>query len=124
MSCALANTACRNDLSARYYRVSILLVELTAARGDGSYSRLIHQLSNYDLLVLDDWVLAPFKDFEGHDLLEVIEERSERGSLIIASQLPLENWHETLPDPTLADAIMDRMHLVHLQVFQGCELGN
>jgi DNA replication protein DnaC len=109
LSCALANAACRHDLSARYYRVSSLLTELTAARGDGSYSRLIHQLSNYDLLVMDDWGLAPFKDFEGHDLLDVVEERSGRGSLIIASQLPFENWHETLPDPTLADAIMDRI---------------
>jgi DNA replication protein DnaC len=107
--CALANAACRHDFSARYYRVSTLLPELAAARGDGSYPRLIHQLSNYDLLVMDDWGLAPFKDFEGHDLLDVIEERSGRGSLIIASQLPLENWHETLPDPTLADAIMDRI---------------
>jgi len=109
LSCALANAACRHGLSARYYRVSSLLTELTAARGDGSYSRLIHQLSNYDLLVMDDWGLAPFKDFQGHDLLDVIEERSGRGSLIIASQLPFENWHETLPDPTLADAIMDRI---------------
>jgi DNA replication protein DnaC len=107
--CALANAACRNDLSTRYYRVSNLLLELTAARGDGSYSRLIHQLSSYDLLVMDDWALAPFKDFEGHDLLEVIEERSGRGSLIIASQLPVENCHEALPDSTLADAVMDRI---------------
>lgn len=109
LSCALANAACRHGLSARYYRVSNLLAELTAARGDGSYSRLIHQMSNYDLLVMDDWGLVPFKDSQGHDLLDVIEERSGRGSLIIASQLPFENWHETLPDPTLADAVMDRI---------------
>ncbi|MEW6082714.1 MAG: ATP-binding protein [Bacillota bacterium] len=109
MSCALANAACRHGLSARYYRVSNLLAEMTAARGDGSYSRLIHQMSNYDLLVMDDWGLVPFKDSQGHDLLDVIEERSGRGSLIIASQLPFENWHETLPDPTLADAVMDRI---------------
>jgi DNA replication protein DnaC len=82
---------------------------MTAARGDGSYPHLIRQLTNYDLLAMDDWGLVPFKDFEGHDLLDVIEERHGRGSLIIASQLPLENWHETLPDPTLADAIMDRI---------------
>jgi len=109
LSCALANAACRHNLSARYYHVSTLLAELTAAKGDGSYGRLIHQLSNYYLLVMDDWGLAPFKDFEGHDLLDVIEERNGRGSMIIASQLPLENWHETLPDPTLDDAIMDRI---------------
>lgn len=107
LSCTLANAACRHNLSARCYRIYTLLTELTAARGDGSYFRLIHQLSNYDLLVMDDWGLAPFKDFEGHDLLEVIEERSGKGSPIIASQLLLENWYETLPDPTLADAIMD-----------------
>lgn len=107
--CALANAACRHDFSARYYRVSNLLAELTAARGDGSYHHLIYQLTGYDLLVLDDWGLAPFKDFEGHDLLDVIEERHDRRSLVIASQLPIENWHETLPDPTVADAIMDRI---------------
>ncbi len=107
--CALANAACRHDLSARYYRVSNLLAEMTAARGDGSYRHLIYQLTGYDLLILDDWGLAPFKDFEGHDLLDVIEERHDRGSLIIASQLPIENWHETLPDPTVADAILDRV---------------
>jgi DNA replication protein DnaC len=107
--CALANAACRHGLNARYYRVSNLLAELTAARGDGSYRHLIYQLTGYDLLVLDDWGMAPFKDVEGHDLLDVIEERHDRGSLIIASQLPIENWHETLPDPTVADAILDRI---------------
>lgn len=69
----------------------------------------IYQLTGYDLLVMYDRGIAPFKDFEGHDLLGVVEERHDRGSLIIASQLPLENWHETLPDPTVADAIMDRI---------------
>lgn len=107
--CALANAACRHNLSARYYRVSNLLAELTAARGDGSYHHLIHQLTGYDLLVLDDWGLAPFKDFEGHDLLDIIEERHDRGSIIIASQLLFQDWHESLPDPTVADAIMDRV---------------
>jgi hypothetical protein len=82
---------------------------LVAARGDGSHHHLIYQLTGYDLLVLDDWGLAPFKDFEGHDLLDVIEERHGRGSLIISSQLPFQDWHETLPDPTVADAIMDRI---------------
>ena len=107
--CALGNEACRHGMSTRYYRVSTLLTEMAAARGDGSYPRLIRQLSKFDLLILDDWGLSLFKDYEGHDMLEVIEERCQRTSLIIASQLPLPNWHETLADPTLADAIMDRI---------------
>lgn len=109
LACALAHTACRHGLNARYYRVSALLSELTSTKGDGTYLRFLKQLSNFKLLILDDWALAPFSPDQARDMLEVIDARSNSGSLIINSQLPLDTWHQNLPDPTLADAILDRI---------------
>lgn len=111
IACALANAACRQDFSARYYRTPRLLQELTLARGDGSYPRLLSQLAKGDVLVLDDWGMSTFTDSHGRDLLEVVDDRYRAGSTIIAGQLPVEHWHSLLPDPTVADAILDR--LVH-----------
>ena len=111
LACAFANAACRQGFSARYYRVSRLLQELSLARGDGSYPRLLSQLAKIELLVLDDWGLAPFTETSGRDLLEVIDDRWQVRSTIVASQLPLEHWHSLFPDPTVADAVLDR--LVH-----------
>lgn len=114
LACALANAACRQGFSARYYRVSLLLSELTMARGDGSFMRLIRQLAQYDLVILDDWALAPFTTDQARDLLEVIDARTDTKSMVIASQIPMNDWHRSLPDPTLADAILDRiMHNSH-----------
>jgi len=109
--CALAHQACRQGFSARYYRVPRLLTELAIAKGDGSYPQLMRQLTKFEVLVLDDWGLAPLTASETRELLEVIEERCLTRSTIVASQLPIENWHAALQDPTAADAIMDR--LVH-----------
>ena len=109
--CALVNAACRQGFSGRYWRLPRLLSEMAAARADSSYNRLLGQLSRVDVLVLDDWGLATFTNTQVLDLMEVVEERSERRSTIVASQLPLEHWHAALPDPTVADAILDR--LVH-----------
>ena len=109
--CALANAACRQGFSSRYWRLPRLLSEMAAARADSSYNRLLGQLSRVDVLVLDDRGLATFTSTQVLDLMEVVEERSERRSTIVASQLPLEHWHAALPDPTVADAILDR--LVH-----------
>lgn len=109
LACSLGNTACRHGIKTRYYRLSLLLSELSIARGDGSYSKFLGQISKFELLILDDWALAPFSPDQARDLLEIIDARTETGSLIIASQIPFENWHETLPDPTLADAILDRV---------------
>lgn len=109
--CALANAACRHDFSVRYYRVPRLLQELALARGDGSYQRLLSQLAKTDLVVLDDWGLAPFSEINGRDLLEVLDDRYRLRSTAIASQPPIEDWHKLFPNPTVADAIMDR--LVH-----------
>lgn len=118
--CALANAACRQGLSARYYRTPRLLTDLAIARGDGSYHRLLAKLAKIDLLVLDDWGLAPFTDVQGRDLLEVIDDRNQARSTVIASQLPVEHWHAALTDPTLADAILDRLvHSAHMIVMKG-----
>ncbi|MDI6814187.1 MAG: IS21-like element helper ATPase IstB [Desulfitobacteriaceae bacterium] len=120
IACALANAACRQGLSARYYRTPRLLTDLAIARGDGSYHRLLVKLAKIDLLVLDDWGLAPFTDIQGRDLLEVIDDRSQEKSTVIVSQLPVDHWHAILADPTLADAILDRLvHNAHKVVMRG-----
>src|SRR5207249_8128344 len=84
---------------------------LALARGDGRYARLLKALARVDLLVLDDWGLAPLTSEQRRDLLEVIDDRHQRGSTIITSQVPIEPWHEVIADPTIADAVLDR--LVH-----------
>ena len=109
MACALAHKACLNGYSAYYARLARLLDELQLARGDGSYSKRLLQLSKVHVLVLDDWGLMKLSLTQQRDLLEVIEDRYERHSTIITSQLSVEHWHETMADPTLADAILDRL---------------
>lgn len=111
LCCALAHQACRQGFTTRYYRVPRLLTELAMAKGDGSYPELTRQLARLDVLVLDDWGLAPFTPTDTRELLEVIEDRHLGRSTVVASQLPIENWYAALGDPTAADAIMDR--LVH-----------
>ena len=109
LACALAHKACLNGYSAYYARLSRLLDELQLARGDGSYGKRLLQLSKLHVLVLDDWGLMKLSITQQRDLLEVIEDRYERRSTIITSQLSVEHWHETMADPTLADAILDRL---------------
>ncbi len=111
LACALAHKACREGYSAFYVRIPKLYYQLALSRADGSYGKIMVKLAKTHLLVLDDWGLAPLAEPERRDLLEVIEERHTTGSTLIASQLPVENWHEHIGNPTLADAIMDR--LVH-----------
>jgi DNA replication protein DnaC len=97
-----------------YVRVPRLLHDLAVSRGDGSYSRLLTRLAKTDLLAIDDWLLAPLKDPERRDLLEVIEDRAERASTLIAGQIPPTAWHQAIGEPNLADAICDRLlHHVH-----------
>jgi DNA replication protein DnaC len=108
---ALANLACRQGFSARYYRLSRLFMELSMARGDGSYPALLRKLAKTDLLVLDDWGLGPFTTTESRELLEVLEDRCQTKSTVVASQAPVDKWYELMPDSTVADAVMDR--LVH-----------
>jgi len=119
VACALGNACCRQGLRARYFRVSALLSELTLAKGDGSYPAFMARLAKTDLLILDDYGLAPLSVLEARDLLEVIDERVLSRSTVVASQLPLEHWHGAIADPTLADAILDRLihqaHKIHLK---------
>jgi len=112
--CAFVERACRRGFKAAYVRLPRLLQQLAVARGDGSYARILDRLARLDLLAIDDWLLAPLRDAERRDLVEVVEDRSERASTLIASQLPAKDWHASIGDPNLADAICDRLlHNAH-----------
>lgn len=111
LACALANAACRQGRTALYQRLPRLFEELTVSRGDGRYAKLMTSLAKVDVLILDDWGLALLDDERRRDLLELLDERYQTRSTIITSQLPVATWHDSLGDPTLADAILDR--LVH-----------
>jgi DNA replication protein DnaC len=111
LACALAHKACREGYSALYVRAPRLFEELAVARGDGRYRRLLARYARLDLLVLDDWGLSPLTDEQRHDMLEILEERHDLRSTLVTSQVPVEKWHPVIGDPTLADAILDR--LVH-----------
>ena len=111
LASALGHKACRDNKSVLYQRVPRLFEDLALARGDGRHPRLLRTLARADLLILDDWGLAPLDAAARHDLLEILEERYGRRSTMITSQLPVERWHEIIGDPTYADAILDR--LVH-----------
>lgn len=108
---AFAERACRSGYSAYCERAPRLFRELHIARGDGSYLRLLARLAKIDLVAIDDLGLAPLTSTERHDLLELLEDRTERASTLITSQVPVKAWHEVIGEPTLADAICDR--LVH-----------
>ena len=109
LACAFGHQACRLGISTRYYRVSRLLDELTLARGDGSYPKLIQRLARTWLLILDDWGLASLSGQGRHDLLEVLDDRYARRGTLLASQVPVEHWHDVVGDPTFGDAILDRL---------------
>jgi DNA replication protein DnaC len=109
LACAFGNQACRQGLSVRYERTGRLLDQLRIARGDGSYQKMLRQLARMDLLILDDFGLKPLPQNERHDLLEVIEDRHGLHSTLITSQLPISAWHEYLNEPTVADALLDRL---------------
>jgi DNA replication protein DnaC len=120
LACALGNQACRHGLSVRYLRLPTLLEQLRIAHGDGSYVRLMGQLLKTDLLVLDDWGIQPLTGAQPTDLMEVIEDRHDRRSTLIASQLPIEHWHDCIGEATLADAILDRLlHGAHRLTLTG-----
>ena len=111
IACALGHKACRDGRKVVYHRVPRLFEALALARGDGRHARMLKAIARIDLLILDDWGLAVLTPSERRDLLEILEDRHGRGSTIVTSQLPVEHWHEAIGDPTLADAILDR--LVH-----------
>lgn len=114
LACALGQTACLRDYSVRYYRLSRLFVEMTQAKAEGSYPRLLQQLAKTRLLILDDWGLETLEPAARHDLMEIMDDRYDHGSTLIISQLPTDQWYATIGDNTLADAILDRlMHNAH-----------
>lgn len=114
IACALGHAACLREHSVRYYRLSRLLQELTQAKADGSYTKLLKQLSRTKVLILDDWGLEPLQPAHRHDLLEILDDRHDNSSAVVVSQLPLDQWYVSIGDNTLADAILDRlMHNAH-----------
>ena len=114
LACALANQACRQGLSALYVRVPRLFEELRIAHADGSFNRRLAQFAKTDVLLLDDFGLNHIGQSERNDLLEILDDRNSTKATIITSQLPVDQWHGYLNDPTLADAILDRVvHASH-----------
>ena len=109
IACALGNSACRNSFKTLYFRIPRLLQEMKIAKVEGSYIKMLDRMSKIDLLIIDDWGLSPLNDIERRDFLEIIEDRNNIRSTIIATQFPVEKWHEIIGDPTIADAICDRL---------------
>lgn len=114
LACALANSACRKGFSSLYKRSSRLFQEIAVARADGTYPKLMNKIAKAKVLIIDDFCITPMKDDERKDLLEVIEDRNRLCSTIISTQIPIKNWFETIGDPTIADAVLDRLiHNAH-----------
>lgn len=111
LACALAHKACRDGYTARYLRLPRLMQEWPIAKADGRYVRLLREYARTDLLILDDWAIVPINEETRRDLLEILDDRHNRKSTVVTSQLPVDKWHEYLAEPTIADAILDR--LVH-----------
>jgi len=110
-SCALLHKACRDGYSALYYRASALFRDLAIARADGSLRTLLARLRRIDVLLIDDWAMAPLGENERRDFWEICEDRYQTRSTVLTSQLPVSKWHDQIGDPTVADGILDR--LVH-----------
>ena len=114
MACALGHKACRDGFSVMYRRAPRLFADLATARGEGRLMRLMATLERTRLLIIDDWGPEPLNAEQRRDLLEIIDDRDQKGSLLITSQVPVARWHEIIGDPTLGDAILDRViHRAH-----------
>ena len=114
LACAFAQKACREGYTAMYLRISRLFENLSLAKGDGRYMKMLTAFAKTDLLVLDDYGLAKLNQEQRHDFLEILEDRHGIKSTLVTSQLPMEHWHEQIGDPTMADAILDRLiHNAH-----------
>jgi DNA replication protein DnaC len=123
LACALGHKACRDDRSVSYQRVPRLFDALALARGDGRHARLLKSLARVELLILDDWGLATLTHDQARDLLEIVDDRHNRASTIVTSQLPVDHWHEAIANPTVADAILDRLvHNAHRLTLSGDSL--
>lgn len=120
LACALGHQATRRGYSVYYVRLSRLLEELEIAHADGSLPTVRNRLSKKDLLILDDWALSPLTSTGRQELLEIIDDRLGKGSIMITSQLPVEQWHVYLGEATIADAILDRIvHAAHILKLNG-----
>lgn len=114
LACALGNSAIRQGIRTLYVRLPRLAQELKIARADGSYGKFLERIQRMRLLIIDDWGINPFTDGERRDILEIVEDRHGARSTIITSQFPIDTWHDIIGDPTLADAICDRViHNAH-----------
>ena len=123
LACALAHKACLQGHTARYERLSRLMEAVQIARADGSYHKLIAALAKVDVLILDDWGLAPVPGSVRNDLLEILDDRHGNASTIVTSQLPVAEWHAAIGDATMADAILDRLvHNAHRITLKGDSL--
>ena len=123
IACALAQQACRHEYRAKYQRLPRLLNELEISKGDGSYRKTLAALDRMDVIIIDDWGISNLNDENRRDLLEILDDRYARRSTIITSQLPINKWHAYLDDPTLADAILDRVtHNAHHLTLSGDSL--
>jgi DNA replication protein DnaC len=120
LACALGHKACRDGRSVLYQRVPRLFEALALARGDGRHARMLKNIARLDLLILDDWGLSVLTQSQRMELLEILEDRNGRGSTLVTSQIPADQWHEVIGDPTLADAILDRLvHNAHRVALSG-----
>lgn len=120
LACAFAQKACREGFSALYLRMTKLFNDMSLAKGDGRYLKLLSSFAKTDLLVLDDYGLAQLNQDQRHDFLEILEDRHGLKSTLVTSQLPIKHWHEQIGDPTLADAILDRLvHNAHKIPLEG-----
>lgn len=120
LACAMGTKAGLLGFSVRYFRASRLLESLTLSHGDGSSSRFIRQLAKTQLLIIDDWGLEQLTQQQRNDLLDIMDDRHGAQSTLITSQLPLERWYETIGDPTIADAVLDRLfHNAHKMTLKG-----
>jgi DNA replication protein DnaC len=120
LACAILHSACREGFTGKYLRTPRLLDEINIAKANGSYSKMLASYAKYDLLLFDDWGLAPMTADESRNILEIVEDRYDRKSSIITSQLPPEKWFDLMPDPTIADAILDRViHRSHKMKLKG-----
>lgn len=118
--CAFGHAACRRNFRVRYYRVPRLLADGVVAKQQGTWFRWLKQLNRYDLLLLDDWALHPLTVDESRDLLEILDDRYQVRATAIASQVPWDQWHPWFPDPTVADAVLDRIiHQAYRVTIQG-----
>ncbi len=109
LSCALGRAACEAEFTVRYLRTSRLLHTLELVHADGSYPQLLRSLARTNLLIFDDWLRDPLSRSQAKDLLEILDDRYARSATLVSTQVPVSDWHNRIPDPTIADSVLDRL---------------